>query len=269
MILIKDFSKQTDISIRMLRYLEEIGLLVPSRAENNYRYYSEEQIGVAKRVKELQELGFQLKEIKEVSEGDLVLQKEVLAGVLHREKEVAEIKSETIPKLKHYLDQLNKNQHSFFELLQMEACIDKKLKTLGGEPKFHRTAYNIPILKTIYEDHIAISADIDLIRTDLMKFSEFLEQADHQLDVYSILNESCFAFGYNLNESFIESYKESWKKFLPDICFLPLQDFTKDELKELMGQHDVIIRSHFKYQNGEVGEVTIPYAPIYTMSKLK
>jgi hypothetical protein len=42
----------------------------------------------------------------------------------------------------------------------------------GGDSKFHRTTYTIPILRNIYEDHLTIDANIELIRTDLMKFQE-------------------------------------------------------------------------------------------------
>lgn len=47
MIKIKDFSKETGFSVRMLRYLEEVGVLVPQRDQNNYRSYAYGQIAEA------------------------------------------------------------------------------------------------------------------------------------------------------------------------------------------------------------------------------
>ncbi len=44
MIKIKDFSNVTGFSIRMLRYLEERGVLIPDRDQSNYRVYSSEQV---------------------------------------------------------------------------------------------------------------------------------------------------------------------------------------------------------------------------------
>jgi DNA-binding transcriptional MerR regulator len=53
MIKIKDFAAQTNFSIRMLRYLEDIDLLIPLRDTNNYRIYSESQVTIAKGIKNL------------------------------------------------------------------------------------------------------------------------------------------------------------------------------------------------------------------------
>ncbi len=268
MIQIKDFSKKTNFSIRMLRYLEEIGLLIPSRGENNYRSYTEGQIEIAETIKELQETGFQLKEVKNLFEAKSELNLNLIEKVLDRESEVAEIKSETIPKLKYYLDQVKNNSKPLFEVIKGGVSLEKKFKTLGGEAKFHRTAYSIPILRTIYEDHIANETKVELIATDLMKFGQFLSESRGAIDVYSIFNESSFAFGVNLNEEFIEGYKKSWDKFLPGIGLVKLEEFSREELSELMGIHDVVIRTTLRLKNGVEGEVVVPYTPIYAMSKL-
>ncbi len=55
MIKIKDFSHETGFSVRMLRYLEEVGVLVPSRDENNYRIYKLEQVADAQWIKKTPE----------------------------------------------------------------------------------------------------------------------------------------------------------------------------------------------------------------------
>ena len=59
----EDFAEQTGFSIRMLRYLEEVEVLVPKREESNYRVYCDDQIEAAKKIKKLQVYGVQLKEI--------------------------------------------------------------------------------------------------------------------------------------------------------------------------------------------------------------
>jgi len=61
---IKNFSEQSGFSIRMLRYLEDMEILTPSRSEKNYRVYAEDLLPKALKIKELQDLGFQLREIK-------------------------------------------------------------------------------------------------------------------------------------------------------------------------------------------------------------
>lgn len=64
---IGDFSKMTGVSIRTLRYYDEIDLFKPIEIDlfTNYRYYSEEQIEDLKIINELKDVGFSLEEIKE------------------------------------------------------------------------------------------------------------------------------------------------------------------------------------------------------------
>ena len=68
MLKIGDFSKLSRVSIRMLRHYDEIGLLEPKNIDRftSYRYYSEEQLPVASRIKALKDMGFSLATIVEV-----------------------------------------------------------------------------------------------------------------------------------------------------------------------------------------------------------
>ncbi|MFC5401399.1 MerR family transcriptional regulator [Cohnella soli] len=64
---IGQLSRKTHISIRTLRYYDEIGLLKPAEvAESGYRYYSNEEIKVLRHITALKELGFTLSSIKEL-----------------------------------------------------------------------------------------------------------------------------------------------------------------------------------------------------------
>lgn len=62
---IGDFSKLTQVSIRMLRYYDEMGLLKPAKIDKftNYRLYSTAQIPVLNKIKFLRDLGFHISEI--------------------------------------------------------------------------------------------------------------------------------------------------------------------------------------------------------------
>jgi len=62
---IGDFSKLTQVSIRMLRYYDETGLLKPAEIDKftNYRLYSVEQIPVLNKIIFLRDLGFNVSEI--------------------------------------------------------------------------------------------------------------------------------------------------------------------------------------------------------------
>ena len=264
MIQIKDFAGQTDFSIRMLRYLEDIELLIPRRAENNYRYYSKLQIDIAKQIKLLQDLGFQLKEIKDLKNSSTEDHIRMVEKILQREVDISEIKSETIPKLRQIIDSLKETGGLIEDHLDDRPT--KKMTTMGGDPKFHRTAHSIPILRTVYEDHLTKNIEIKLIATDLLKFSQYLEEASYTPEVFSIFKESSFCFGNNITKEFMSAYKKSWSGFLKDVCLNPLENFTKDDVSQLMGIHDIVIRTSFEYSNGKKAEFIIPYAPFFYLT---
>lgn len=62
---IGEFSKLTQVSIRMLRYYDETGLLKPAEVDKftNYRLYSAEQISTLNKIIFLRDLGFNVSEI--------------------------------------------------------------------------------------------------------------------------------------------------------------------------------------------------------------
>lgn len=62
---IGEFSRLTQVSVRMLRYYDETGLLKPAETDKftNYRLYSTEQIPVLNKIIFLRDLGFEVSEI--------------------------------------------------------------------------------------------------------------------------------------------------------------------------------------------------------------
>lgn len=64
---IGEFTKLTGVSIRTLRYYDDIDLFKPSEIDlfTNYRYYSEEQIEDLELIHKLKSVGFSLEEIKQ------------------------------------------------------------------------------------------------------------------------------------------------------------------------------------------------------------
>jgi DNA-binding transcriptional MerR regulator len=69
---IGDFSRLSQLSIRVLRHYDEIGLLAPVRVDpaNGYRYYAPAQLGEAHRIATLKALGLGLAEIASVVHDD-------------------------------------------------------------------------------------------------------------------------------------------------------------------------------------------------------
>ncbi len=248
MLKINEFAKKTDFSVRMLRYLEERGLLVASRDQSYYRVYSEAQLSEAAKIKRLQSLGLQFKEIESLKNGSSAHHLLILTKVIERDREVAEIKFETIPELKNMIDILSAKEitiNDYWESYTRD--LGKKFeKDWGENPKFYRVAYSIPILRNIYEDHLAIDANLELIKTDYLKFGEWLDtEVDFEPDVFSILNGASFCVGENITEQFVSGYEESWKKFLPALGLNRLWEFSTEDLPQLFGAHDVIMRTTY------------------------
>lgn len=68
MLKIGDFSRLSRVSIRMLRYYDEVGLLKPDKVDEftGYRYYSEEQLLIIGKINALRDMGFGVNAIAEV-----------------------------------------------------------------------------------------------------------------------------------------------------------------------------------------------------------
>ncbi|HBK59780.1 MAG TPA: MerR family transcriptional regulator, partial [Firmicutes bacterium] len=78
MLKIGDFSRLSLVSVKTLRYYDELGLLKPSRVHDftGYRYYTAEQLPRLNRILALKDLGLSLEQIgvllnKEVSSEEL------------------------------------------------------------------------------------------------------------------------------------------------------------------------------------------------------
>ena len=82
MIKIGDFSKLSLVSVKTLRYYDEVGLLAPVETDRSsgYRYYSLDQLPRLHRILALKDLGFSLEQIARALENGISL--EQLRGML-------------------------------------------------------------------------------------------------------------------------------------------------------------------------------------------
>ena len=81
---IGDFSKLGQVSTRMLRHYDKLGLLVPNHVDSwtGYRYYTTDQLSRLHRIIALKELGLSLQQISELLQDDESLPIEQLRGML-------------------------------------------------------------------------------------------------------------------------------------------------------------------------------------------
>jgi len=117
---IGELSKNTKISIRTLRYYDEIGLLKPAKvADSGYRYYSNEEIRVLQHITALKELGFTLASIKEM----------LAAGKDSREhswRAYLDFELAAVKKEKERLDEMEKLLQTARHAFEMKGEIDSE-----------------------------------------------------------------------------------------------------------------------------------------------
>lgn len=111
---IGEFSKLTMVSIRMLRYYDEQGLLSPARIdENGYRLYDVKQIETLQKIVMLRDAQFQVAEIKQILASD---KSEDMVDYLNKkEKEIAEEiiqKQKIIQKIQWMKQDINSEHYS-------------------------------------------------------------------------------------------------------------------------------------------------------------
>lgn len=101
---VKKLAILSGVSIRALRFYDEIGLLKPAYyGDNNYRYYEEEQLLMLQQILFYRELGFSLNDIQKIINSDdfnkidaLISHKQVLVESLDRTKKLIKTIDQTI-----------------------------------------------------------------------------------------------------------------------------------------------------------------------------
>jgi DNA-binding transcriptional MerR regulator len=90
---IGEFSKIAKISVKTLRYYDEIGLLAPARVDdfNRYRYYDAEQLAVLQKIIVLKNAGLSIRDIKAILDGGdtLTLLEKTRADLVQRQQLLA------------------------------------------------------------------------------------------------------------------------------------------------------------------------------------
>lgn len=107
MLKISDFSKLSSISIRMLRFYDQKGILIPEVIkENGYRYYEPKQLLVASRIQYLRYLGFSSDKIKNI------------LTMYHDNKEIAKYLKMQLFELKTEQNQINDKVNALLSTIE-------------------------------------------------------------------------------------------------------------------------------------------------------
>lgn len=131
---IKQLAEYSGVSTRTLRYYDEIGLLAPaSYGDSGYRYYGEKELLLLQQILFFRELGFHLKEIKQIVCADEFDQLSALeAHKMHLIEKINTLKNltktidKTVNHLKGEIDMKNKEYELFkdFENPKQKEFVD-------------------------------------------------------------------------------------------------------------------------------------------------
>lgn len=88
MYLIKETAQLSGVSVRTLHHYDRIGLLSPQKADNGYRYYTDEDLGQLQQILFYKYLGFSLQQIKQL------LQDEEIDHLDHLEEQLRRLEQE-------------------------------------------------------------------------------------------------------------------------------------------------------------------------------
>jgi DNA-binding transcriptional MerR regulator len=129
------------VSVRTLHFYDETGLLKPAYvAENGYRFYEEAQLLTLQQILFYRELGFELKQIKQVlgragfqKLAALQSHRKVLQGDFARIQRLIETIDKTIQHLKGTRKMKTKEMFAGFSVPAGKARFEESV-TLGGEP---------------------------------------------------------------------------------------------------------------------------------------
>ena len=116
---IGEISKTYNISNRMLRYYEQVGIIRSIRKENNYRYYSSDTEQKLKQILLLKELDFTLKEIEQIYQTQSIHE---LLKIMHTKKQRLQSNIKELQQLEliitNFISLLSTNK-SIFESLSL------------------------------------------------------------------------------------------------------------------------------------------------------
>ncbi len=114
------FSKINKVTIKALRYYDEVGLLKPEFVDksNGYRYYTSTQLPMLHKILALRQSGFSIEEIKEILNGRNIL--DIFENKKKALKNLIEQTSEQLTQITHYLDNMKEDFSMSYEVVLKE-----------------------------------------------------------------------------------------------------------------------------------------------------
>jgi len=253
--LIGQLSELSGYSQRMIRYLEDQGLLAPDRSASNLREFDDGDLTRILKIKRFKELGFTYPEIKILIDSDETV-------LVHKGTELLK---------RHHAD-----AHELIEKIhRLEIICYGQVKTKSLPDKItslvppQRTAYRIKKLDAIYEHLKAHFPELESEIT-LWKFREFLSMQESEsrqiIDVAEIFRGSSQIVILS-GATFLQNYEKAWAdNSLPFHTNL-IGQFPFSEIKEFFGNYEIIIEHKIVSEDGTTNfHAVIPYQAVFIAS---
>lgn len=187
---IQEFSQKTGVSKRMLRYLEDQGLLIPHRGDNEYRFYGPQHFEEVRWIQFWQKLGFSLVQTKILKSQDSQKIENQLEQLLELKKEEAALQSQQLANIRSIIRKLKNHQadihKDFSQIATWNHSEREDFLSRVSEPA--RIVYGkFPEVEKVV--HLLLEAmsrcgfECEILANELMKAGE----AAHQIESSAIL----------------------------------------------------------------------------------
>ncbi|MBS1970639.1 MAG: MerR family transcriptional regulator [Bdellovibrionales bacterium] len=252
---IGQISELSGYSQRMIRYLEDQGLVVPDRSDSNLRRFSDQDLTRILKIKKLKELGFTYPEIKDLIDKD----EHVLAG-----------KGGELLKRHHA-----EAQELLEKIQQLEMICYGETKTAVPPEIVHtlvpptRTAYRIKKLEAVAGQLEALAPELKC-EVVLWKFGSFLSMQEFQsgqnVKIVEIFRGSS-QIAILVGECRFHLYEKAWTENSLPFNSNPLGTFAAQELELFFGKYEIVIEHKLLAPTGELlFHALLPYQAIYIAS---
>lgn len=122
---IGDFSKLSFVSIRMLRYYDEVGIFKPAQVDDftGFRYYTAKQLPIINKIVQLRDLGFNVTEIQSyLDQPDMQAKEDLLHKKLTEIEQNITQEQTKIQKIKFAIQNLNKENEMTNYEVEIKIC---------------------------------------------------------------------------------------------------------------------------------------------------
>lgn len=206
---IKQLADLSGVSVRMLRYYDEIGLLTPKRQANGYRIYTTVEIDRLQQIGFYRTLGFELSQIKALMNDSNYDPVSVLTSqltALQQERQVLDGLIDNVQKsLRAAKGALIMTDQEKFEALKQQQ-ISENQQQYGGEIE---AAYGQAVVAASNEKFLNLSqAEYDQIQTLTEAINVQLKQAFEQGDPASTAAQAVC----QLHEQWLRLYWPTYSK---------------------------------------------------------